>query len=611
MFGLTKVPLFDDELLTSFMSRISRANGRTRSSEFCRDVGIHRIRFEKGDRDEILRFAELVEMPIAKLMPHAVEVRDNHGAVIGGEYFPAPSLARRKLRFCPACIAEDEADHRRIPGTRRYCRREWMFPAIRTCRKHEQTLVQSLDVRYVNQVYDFLTALEIEKDNLPDIVARSVPQKITPYELFVSDRVAGRRDHGPLLDSLTLAACTHFCELIGVAARHGKRCRVDSLADSELLRATDYAFGELRKGLDGLHALLDIIRSEAPLSNLRGGQAIYGRMYNSLHDYRDGPEFDIIRKAIRDYTIASMPILNGSDFFGKVEDSAWTSVNMVVKATGISDQTVRRVLCAMGHIPTHHPNKGDQFLPRAGAEEAIEMIRGSMLGIEAAKVIGCEEPVFLRLVTEGFITPLPFERRAIADRNYVMLDRFAKSEIDGFKLKLDNAITVLPSPGMVSMAAVAKSIGVHQKQVLELVLGGKLRTVALKTGHGPFSSRLLVVEREVSSGLGLPVGLSATETALRLGIKRGPLTALVARGFLNPGRYGLKHRQVYDEREVEKFRSEYLPFGAVCTEFGLTRMDLLHRLRRRNVAPAFPKDEIGAILIARSDIPRLLAAAEA
>lgn len=608
MFGLTKVPLFEDELLTSFMSRISRANGRTRSSEFCRDVGINRIRFEKGDRAQILRFAELVEMPVSKLMPHAVEVRDNHGAVIGGEYFPAPSLARRKLRFCPGCLADDEADQRRIPGTRPYCRREWMFPTIRACRKHGQTLVQSLDVRYINHAYDFLTALEMEKDNMPEIVGRSVSQKVTPFEIFVSDRVAGRRNHGPLLDGLTLASCTHFCELIGVAALHGKRCRVNSLGDAALLEAADHAFLKLEKGEEGLHALLDVVRKESTLSNLRGGQAIYGRMYNSLHDYREGPEFDSIRKAIREYTLASMPILNGSDFFGKVEDSAWTSVNMVVKATGISDQTVRRILCAMGHLRTHYPDKGEQFILRADAEEAIGMLNSSVLSNAAAKIIGCEEPFFARLVAEGFIKPMPFERRAAEDRSYVMLDRYARSEIEAFKAKLDNAITAKPATGMISVATAAKSMGRQQKELLQLVLDQRLKTVAMKN-QGPFSSRLLVDGKEVSSALGHPIGLNATETARLLGIKRGPLTALVKRGELTPIKYGFHKRQLYDEREVEAFRSAYLSFGAVCTEYGLNRMELMHRIRRREIVPAFPQDEIGAILIARSAIPRLLATA--
>lgn len=607
MFGLTKVPLFEDELLTSFMSRISRANGRTRSSEFCRDVGINRIRFEKGDSEEILRFAELVELPLAKLMLHAVEVRANNGAVIGGEYFPAPSLARRKLRFCPACLVEDEADQRRIPGTRKYCRKEWMVPTIRTCRKHEQTLVQSLDVSYVNHSYDFLTALEIEKDNMPEIVARSVAQKVTPFEIFVSDRVSGRRNHGPLLNGLTLASCIYLCELTGAAALHGKRCRVTRLGDAALLEAANHAFEKLEKGEEGLHALLDAVRKDAALANQRGGQAIYGQMYNSL--YAEGPEFDTIRKAIRNYTLASMPIINGSDLFGKVDDSPWTTVNTVVRATGIGDSTARRILFAMGHIPTHHPNQGDRFLSSAGAEEAIAMLNGSMPSIEAAKIIGCTEHVFLRWVAEGFFTPLQFDRRAMEDRNYVMLDRFARSEIEGFRLKLDNAITAMPAPGMISLAAAASLIGAHQKQILELVLEGRLRTVAMKATSGPFSSRLLVVDSEVYSELGLPVGLSAAETALRLGIQRGPLAALVARGVLNPVSFGLKRRQVYDEREVGEFRSAYISFGAACTEFGLNRMELMYRLQRLNITPAFPKDEIGVFLFTRSDIPRLLAAA--
>jgi hypothetical protein len=130
----------------------------------------------------------------------------------------------------------------------------------------------------------------------------------------------------------------------------------------------------------------------------------------------------------------------------------------------------------------------------------------------------------------------------------------------------------------------------------------------MKTTSGPFSSRLLVVESEVYSELGLPVGLSAAETALRLGIQRSPLAALVARGVLNPVSFGLKRRQVYDEREVGEFRSAYISFGAACTEFGLNRMELMYRLQRLNITPAFPKDEIGVFLFTRSDIPRLLAA---
>lgn len=101
MRGLFTVPLLHDEPLSSFLSRVSRANGAGNVRIFCRDMGLNRSALNGGSTDEIKRLSDIVDIPFNELFDHAIVVDASGGALIKGSTFPKRMLRRSKLRFCP------------------------------------------------------------------------------------------------------------------------------------------------------------------------------------------------------------------------------------------------------------------------------------------------------------------------------------------------------------------------------------------------------------------------------------------------------------------------------------------------------------------------------
>lgn len=604
MSGLTMVPLFEDELLTSFISRLARANGRQRSRTFCLDLGLSPLLIERGDDEEIARLSRLVPIPVERLLSRAVKLGKNDGAFIAGAYFPKRSLLRRKLRFCPKCLKQDDADQTRMPGTRMYYRSEWMIPAIQSCPRHDCTIVQSYEPTYHSHAYDFLTLLELAEDSMDSIVERSVEQPVTPFERFVSDRMAGKFIHGALLDDLSLSTAIDICELFGIATLFGKKCRLTSVSQRDTLRAANHAYDALKLGHEGLYALLDQMKADISASNSRGGQAMYGRLYNALNEGHEGADYDKVRKLIRDYSIATVPILNGSDFFGKIDNSPWTSVNVVVKATGNSDQTVRRLLFRLGHLETERPSKGEQFITRIAADEAIHILDEGVIGSDAAKIVGCLEPYFWNFVDDGRFEPMLMSRHEWEESDYAMRTRFSRSKLIAFRQRLDDAVTLDVAEGMLSLPEVAKLQGERHSTILNLILQGKLASVAMKQeGHLP--SSVMLFSTEVAAALGRS-GLTTSETRERLGIKHHVLRALVDQKYLNPKTFGAVKSLIFDEVEVEDFQSQFVSLGMLVKETGIPKGELMARLKRIGETPAFQTEQIGAILISRKMVDRLV-----
>ncbi|CAN7280387.1 helix-turn-helix domain-containing protein [Neorhizobium tomejilense] len=228
-----------------------------------------------------------------------------------------------------------------------------------------------------------------------------------------------------------------------------------------------------------------------------------------------------------------------------------------------------------------------------------------MIRRDAAKILGCQEHVFSRLVDEGIFVPMQITRRSTAELDYLMFDRFSRAELLAFRQKLEDAVTVEVSSDMVSLSNVAKIQGEKQGTILDLVLRGKLKSVAMKK-DGHLASRLMLNKSEVDAALWRPHGLSSEETAERLGIKRDTLRSLIDLKQFNPGKFGQHQRQLFDEEEVEAFRRRYVTLGMLTKESGIPKGELLVRFRRSRASPAFPVEQVNVMLIPRDIADRMV-----
>ncbi|MCB2400133.1 TniQ family protein [Rhizobium beringeri] len=607
MSGLFPVPRLNGEPLTSFLSRFARANGARHSRAFCVDMGLDFHDVNRGGDVAIARIAALSGVPVEDLREIAV-VATHAGTMFAGAHFPKHTTARSKLRFCPGCVSDDDQNVALMPGTRRFARAYWMLPQVRRCPDHSRLLMEVDEPRLKRHHCDFITQLGLVQDQMENLERASTISPASPFEKFVVDRFQGVRGHGDFLDNVEVSVGMVACELIGIADLYGIQVGPSELSDDQKAAARQAGFESLLAGVSGFTAALDRVRSNELFFNVRGGRSLYGKLYMALNEGYDHPQFDTLRDRMREHTLKSVPILNGSDFFGVVEGGEWTSVAHIAKITGWPDSTLRRVLVRFGYLGSIRQPKGAGFLKAANAAEAIERLTDLVSLEEAAEILGFGPKTVRRFVDDGL---LKFVLEGSNRRNHDVRvwTRFSRTEI----MSMVGQVVAVAVPEFpthwVSLHDAAKKSGRRLSQILRMVLDGKLHNVGkLSSETGLAGLRLDMDEVDpvvVKRGNLLTSG----EARKRLVIPSSTFAFMVREGHLvADNEHGIGGRylpRMVSEGELRKFESRYVTLGRLSRETGFGTKWLANRLRANGVEPAFPMDDCRAFIVRLSEISRI------
>ncbi|TBF35230.1 hypothetical protein ELG88_08380 [Rhizobium leguminosarum] len=607
MTALFRVPMHADETLTSWVSRLARANECGFTRQLCLDLGLDMVLLNRGDEDEIRRLAALADEPADLLLRHAVVVGDGDGSLVGGSYFSKRSLRRSKLRFCPLCIGDDDRDQSRMAGTRRYGRTHWMFPQIEACPTHSVAIVQSSHVRQGRHPHDFTTMLEISEEEYPRLLQKSMPMTANEFERYICERLAGHRQHGEVLDELSLSAGLAACELFGVAIIHGRDAKATTLSQEAIREARATGYRSLAIGRSGFEGSLDRIRQNSSQVNVRGGQAMYGRFYLALNENYDHPHYGELRKMIRDYTLSVEPVLNGSDFFGPIEHSPWTSVGVVARETGYPDSTLRKILVELGHLTTLRQDRSEQFISTDAAQKAIVALNDMLTLAEAANILGVLVPTASRFVKDGLLQPV-LQGRSTSPHRYKLLDRYSRRDVDAFANSLLSRATAALSDEMTDLTDAAKKCGLKLAELLRLMLDDKLVGVA-QFDDGVGLKRLRFDWREIESLVSVPdeAVIDRAKFCKRLLINPEAFAYLVRTGALEAEQRQLRAARcptwVVSDAVVREFEARYATVATLSKETGVGTKGVGSWIREHAVPLAFPVESVKQVIVER----RLLA----
>ncbi|GAJ91896.1 TniQ family protein [Rhizobium rhizogenes] len=606
MSGLFAIPALREEPLTSFLSRFARANGASTSRKFCLHMGLDISALNRGDESEVGRLAVLAQLPLDELVTSAVRVDEDRGATIGDSYYSKLMLRRSRLRFCPHCILDDDNDVRFMPAARRRARTYWMFPQIAACLSHSRRLVEIEDTRFDRHRYDLITQLEIIQDRMPEMIEQSTPRPILAFERYVHDRLSNIKGHGAFLDSMNLAAGIVACELLGIAEVYGRKASPRSKSEDELARARDAGFRSLSQGFEGFHRSLETIMSDDPRRSTRGGKILYGGLYSALDQTYEHPQYDVLRQAIREHTLQTVPILEGATFFGPVTDSPWTSVTAIVRATGHSDQTVRRLLVELGHLETLRKPKDATFIRRDVADDVIGRFKHTATLEEVSDMLGLTSSVVRKLIDAGFLSAVRSVEAAPAQA-FKMNDRYPRAEVLEFRAKVLGDFGSTPDPAWLPLGPVAKRCNVRIIDVLQLLLDRRLAKVgrsADATGIGALRfdwKEVEALQQTPESSL-----FGRTEVCKRLKIGNDTFALLVRDGFLRSKkvrpRAGRALSYMVTEEAIKDFDRHFASFSRLTDETGITGKSLGIRLRRADVALAF-SGQTRDRLVERASLP--------
>ncbi|WP_276120046.1 TniQ family protein [Pararhizobium qamdonense] len=605
MNGLLRVPLFDDEILSSYLSRLARANGNV-AFKFCSDLGLNYHLATRGDPGEMAKLSELCGQSASTLSRHGVMFGEGHRVTILGETFGKRAVAKHRVRFCPDCFEQDEDDRTRMPHTRRYLRGVWLLRAIETCAVHSRSFValepqKEKGSRYV----DFCELLELRAGEIREKSASARRRTPTELETFAHDRLNGIREHGDLLDGIALNVAIDISRMLGVALDHGKHQLITKLSPQQQADAARTGFHCLRQGTPAFDAALDNLSYDGAIP-ARGVYPAYGKLYTLIFQHRSGSEYDIVRSWIREHAEKNLPAKTAPRLLVADQAEKWTTVGTIARGLGISKAAVlHRLADADVHVGTHGVVEG-------AAAGLFGRFRGVRLsGKKAAAILGCPTEIFFQLVTGGLIKRLDLDDAAVSKKSAKRQTKlFSAEEIEAFRRGLFDRAKGSADKRLLSVRQIARKHSMPQATVITQIFEGRLETVAcLETGCGILDD--LVVDSDEftrsadSSGL-----VSAGEACRLLDIRAASLTRLLALGVFEfseeqnrPQRFA---RRMIDRSEIDAFRERYVTIAQLVRSTGLDRGTVHSRIKAEGIRPAFPPAKYGAFYMERTEVEKLL-----
>jgi hypothetical protein len=602
MSRLFSVPLLPDEPVTSVVSRLARANGATSSRDFCRNAGVDYRGLNRGDDAEVVRIATVTGMCVEELRKRTIVATQNSGAMFGGCVYPVRMLRRSKLRFCPHCVLEDDRNPELMPLARRYVRLHWMFPQAATCPVHSAIVIEVEDERIESFPFDFISQLAIVADRMEEFVEAGSSRVPTAFERYVLDRVSGVRKHGSLLDEMNLAVGISVCELFGVADVFGRNVAAASLSESDLITARDAGYRAFLTGQDGFGALLDRIRATGH-TNKAGGLAMYGKVYSALTAGYQEPEYDSVRQAVRRHTMASTPVINGADFFGTVSDSPWTTVSAIIRETGFSDKTVRRLLLDLGYLGALRQSRSERYVPVSAAEEAIALLKDIVTLDGAATILGTTPATMRRLVVDGLVAPVLKKRRA-KEGSYELRNWYSKSAVTDIRDSIMSHVsTTFPSDWR-NLTSTTTKVGLRSVEIIALVTSGRVKGVGCASEEeGLAGLRFDCKEIEDVLQETKAAYIGRLEICERLLLSSEAFAFLIGTSAL-PG----EQRQIRSGRvpvwtmrkiDLDAFDEKYVTYARLTRETGIGARGIGRRMCEKGISPAFPVESVKQHIVER------------
>lgn len=577
---MLSVPLHEDEVLSSYVSRLAYAHGLYRMRTFCRDIGLNATKLKLGDDKEIQKLADLTDIPRNRLVAAAVTKGASRSTKFRGHTFHLPVLKREFLRFCPHCLAADLRTPSPYPGSQTYYRFIWFFPQVQTCIKHDRAIIeidQPGSIESASQ--DFCSLLGNLPDGVEPLLALSGQRQPTSFELYIAARLAGERSPYKFLDALGLEAAIAMCERFGVASAFGHKAKVRKLSDEQLVFARDAGFKKLVKGKKGVFQILDKLAGQVAKTGAQSAHGLYGELYMALSVSFKTPEYEVFRDLIREHS-RTQTIITGSLIFGSPAVGTLSRIQEVASELGLPPSRLKRALERKGRKSQLSSDRG---AINSNLKQEVEDHVETVWTIGAARdFLGCDITEMPTLRKSGLLsTGAGYTIKECDKREVIDLDRRLRSKCVG---------TPIPTQVPISDAAWKTKTG--YAHIIQLILTDKLPTVSVVEGQ-PILSGLRVLESEVAAAHFPPGTITALKAGALLKLNRNAIAYLITTGDLKASKLPAP-RSIYwavDQADVERFNREFISL-VECEEATDRSANWLRvNARRQGIEPAFPTNK--------------------
>ncbi|GAA6189987.1 TniQ family protein [Litorivita sp. NS0012-18] len=591
------IPLMPGETPASFASRLAWTNGLSFASEFCTDQGFTLQAIADGDERALSRLAQLGGVELAQLMRGVVCKVSTGQYRLAGQLVEKRWITRRRLRFCPECVADDIMTDTAGSAAQRCA---WHVPSIRTCRHHQVRLYDDDSYSHSRGPHDFAGRIRdfgLGEDQLREL---GVPQASTGLEDYLTRRLEGECQ-GNWLDSMEYGAVAIGAEIFGVVDLFGVAAKPKFLSEEEKRCAAARGFEILSEGEEGLLRLLRRLHlgADSPISLSRRN---YGCLYNWL-EQSHAEQYEPLQDLVRKFFVETYPIGEGGDVLGKTCTARRVhSVETLRRELGLGHRQTVELLCANGFLKLDdHSGKAvtNVVLDAQAVAPLVNSFAGAICQVAAQKKINAPRAQFSVLVAGGVIAPIA--------GSPVRRPYYDEKQLDAFLASIVPHKTATKAEGLVGIQSVCRKAVAGAVEVVGLIQKGDLNTIARDVEQEGYLSVLLDPE-EVADALRLikPNGYLRSTLSGFLGVNASAVRYLVDEGYLELVRarhpISRKSVQVVPYSSVDQFLERYIPGKHYAEFLGYKTRKITDQLIRERVSSIQMWEECGGRIFVRSEV---------
>lgn len=580
---MLSIPLHDDEVLTSYLSRWSYAHGLYRMRTFCRDIGLDVAKLKIGDAAELAKLARLSDIPVKRLRASAVVTARAKPVHLKGHVFLPTTLKREYLRFCPHCLVDDLATPSPYPGSQTYYRAIWFFPQVTSCIKHEREIIEIDHPGQLESLsHDFCAILGNLVDGLGPLQALSRERQATDFEKYVARRLNGERSPYPFLDALPLEAAIYMSERFGTATVYGRKATARKLEKEAIVLAREAGFNELKRGRKGAVAVLDRLAASSG-AGAYSAHGCYGELYMALHKSFRGPDYDVFRDIIREHA-ATQNVIAGTSLFGAAVENDLVRLRDVASELGVPSTLARSTLKRRGKAP-------DMGIVSLDAKQQIaNHLETLWTWAQAREHLGFDLTTQRKLHEAGILKSGPEYRHGTCDGRQVM----------SLEKRIRELVTSEHAEGLVSIWDAVRPAESNVAEVVQTVLDGKLKTVAMVDGQ-PVLQGLRVSAAEIRASF-FPVGtITMSQAGERLHLTSSGISMLLQAGGLKAQKLPFPRDKWWavDLEDTERFAEEFITLLECRNVSKRSQNWLSANAKKQGLAPAFSTAQVGQAIYPR------------
>ncbi|TAU83227.1 hypothetical protein [Rhizobium leguminosarum] len=263
-------------------------------------------------------------------------------------------------------------------------------------------------------------------------------------------------------------------------------------------------------------------------------------------------------------------------------------------------------LVEMGHLDSVRQKDGEQTIPVAVVENALEKLRDMVDLGEVAVILGIDRKHAWYLLKGGLIEPV-VKRDGGSERNYRLQNRYSRTEL----LRLRDLImknTIMPcSEDLVPISKALKLANTSYVGILGAVIEGRFQRCARTEGEGISGLRFDPTEIESLYWTTPGSALDRAEVCNRMLLKSKAFTYLVTEGHLRAERIHLHQSRaplwMVAENDLQEFDSKYVTFALIAKRTGCSTRGLGRRRQDGGIPLAFPEDKVGQCIVERIHLP--------